>query len=44
MNVLITGANGQLGPFVIHVLREQPDLVLMSRRPSDLEFAALLWI
>ena len=44
MNVLITGANGQLGPFVIHVLRERHDLVLMSRRPPDIEFAVLLWI
>jgi len=44
MNVLITGASGQLGPFVIRALRERHDLVLMSRRPHDAEFAALPWI
>ena len=44
MNVLITGASGQLGPFVIRALRERHDLVLMSRRPPNVEFAALPWI
>jgi nucleoside-diphosphate-sugar epimerase len=44
MNVLITGASGQLGPFVIRALRERHGLVLMSRRPPDAEFAALPWI
>ena len=33
MKVLVTGASGQLGPFVIRALRERHDLVLMSRQP-----------
>jgi uncharacterized protein YbjT (DUF2867 family) len=44
MKVLITGASGQLGPFVIRALQEQHDLVLMSRRSPDAAFAALPWI
>ena len=40
MNVLVTGASGQLGPFVIRALQEQHDLVLMSRHPPDAAFAA----
>jgi nucleoside-diphosphate-sugar epimerase len=44
MNVLVTGASGQLGPFVIRALQERHDLVLMSRHPPDAEFAALPWI
>src|SRR5215831_2574679 len=44
MNVLVTGASGQLGPFVIRALQEQHDLVLMSRHPPEAAFAALPWI
>ena len=44
MKVLITGASGQLGPFVIRALRERHDLVLMSRQPPDAEFAVFPWI
>jgi len=44
MNVLVTGASGQLGPFVIRALQEQHDLVLMSRHPPDAAFAAFPWI
>jgi nucleoside-diphosphate-sugar epimerase len=44
MNVLVTGASGQLGPFVIRALQEQHDLVLMSRHPPDTAFAAFPWI
>ncbi len=44
MKVLVTGASGQLGPFVIRALRERHDLVLMSRHPPDTEFAAFPWI
>jgi nucleoside-diphosphate-sugar epimerase len=44
MQVLVTGASGQLGPFVIRALREQHDIILMSRRPPDAEFAAFPWI
>jgi nucleoside-diphosphate-sugar epimerase len=44
MKVLVTGASGQLGPFVIRALRERHDLVLMSRQPPDAEFAALPWL
>jgi nucleoside-diphosphate-sugar epimerase len=44
MKVLVTGASGQLAPFVIRALREQHDLVLLSRRPPAAEFAAFPWI
>ena len=44
MKVLVTGASGQLGPFVIRALRERHDVVLMSRQPPDAEFAALPWV
>ena len=44
MKVLVTGASGQLGPFVIRALRERHDLVLMSRQPPDAEFAMFSWI
>src|SRR2546426_4029727 len=40
----ISGASGQLGPFVIRALQEQHDLVLLSRRPPDAAFAALPWV
>jgi nucleoside-diphosphate-sugar epimerase len=44
MKVLVTGASGQLGPFVIRTLRERHDLVLMSRQPPDAEFATFPWV
>src|SRR5437879_409190 len=44
MKVLITGASGQLGAFVIRALRERHDVVLMSRQPPTAEFAALPWV
>ncbi len=44
MKVLITGASGRLGPYVIRELRERYDLVLTSRRPPDEEFSDLPWI
>jgi len=44
MKVLVTGASGQLGPFVIRALMERHDVVLMSRRPPDPAFAALRWV
>ena len=44
MKVLVTGASGQLAPFVIRALRERHDLVLMSRHPPDAEFAAFPWL
>ena len=44
MKVLITGASGRLGPYVIRELRERYDLVLSSRRPPSEEFSDLPWI
>jgi nucleoside-diphosphate-sugar epimerase len=44
MKVLITGASGRLGPFVIRELREQHELVLMSRQEPAPEFSDLPWI
>ena len=44
MKVLVTGASGALGPFVIRALMERHDLVLMSRRMPDPAFAALPWV
>jgi len=44
MKVLVTGASGQLGTFVIRALRERHDVVLMSRQPPDAEFASLPWV
>src|SRR5437016_4432678 len=44
MKVLVTGASGQLGPFVIRALQEQHDLILMSRHPPDAAFVAFPWI
>src|SRR5262249_17306406 len=44
MKVLVTGASGQLAPFVIRALWEQHDVVLMSRQPPAPEFAALPWM
>jgi nucleoside-diphosphate-sugar epimerase len=44
MKVLVTGASGQLGPFVIRALQERHEVVLMSRQPPAAEFAALPWV
>jgi len=44
MKVLVTGASGTLGPFVIRALMERHDLVLMSRRMPDPAFAAFPWV
>ena len=44
MKVLVTGASGKLGAFVIRALRDGYELTLMSRRPPAEEFAALRWI
>jgi nucleoside-diphosphate-sugar epimerase len=44
MKVLVTGASGTLGPFVIRALMQRHDLVLMSRRQPDPAFAALPWV
>src|SRR5919201_4408962 len=44
MKVLVTGASGQLGTFVIRALRERHDVVLMSRQAPAAEFAALPWV
>jgi nucleoside-diphosphate-sugar epimerase len=44
MKVLVTGASGQLGTFVIRALRERHDVVLMSRQLPAAEFAALPWV
>lgn len=44
MKVLITGASGRLGEYVIRELAEQHTLVLMSRRQPPDEFAKLPFI
>lgn len=44
MKVLITGASGKLGAFVIRALRDDHELVLFSRSRPDPEFADLPWI
>jgi nucleoside-diphosphate-sugar epimerase len=44
MKVLVTGASGTLGLFVIRALMERHDLVLMSRQPPDPAFAAFPWV
>lgn len=44
MKVLITGASGKLGAFVIRALRDDHEIVLTSRRRPDDEFADLPWI
>ena len=44
MRVLITGASGKLGAFVIRALADKYDLVLMSRSRPDSEFSQLPWI
>lgn len=44
MKILITGASGRLGPFVIRELAEQYELVLMSRQKPAEAFSHLPWI
>ena len=44
MKVLITGASGRLGPYVIRELAERHSLVLMSRRQPPDEFANIPFI
>lgn len=44
MKVLITGANGKLGAYVIRALAADHELVLFSRRRPDAEFAQYEWI
>jgi nucleoside-diphosphate-sugar epimerase len=44
MRVLITGASGRLGGYVIQSLRKEHELVLMSRTQPAAEFAELPWV
>ena len=44
MKVLITGASGRLGRYVIRELADQHELVLTSRKEPPEEFASLPWI
>lgn len=44
MKVLITGASGRLGPYVIRELAERHSLVLMSRRPPPDEFSNIPYV
>jgi hypothetical protein len=44
MRVLVTGASGGLAPFVIRTLWERHEVVLLSRRHPQAEFATLPWI
>src|SRR5512138_1862829 len=44
MKVLVTGASGTLGPFVIRALLERHDVVLMSRHEPGPAFSALPWV
>lgn len=44
MKILITGASGRLGPFVIRELAEKHELVLMSRQKPAEAFSHLPWI
>ena len=44
MKVLITGASGKLGAYVIRALAHKYELVLMSRSRPDPEFSKLPWI
>ena len=44
MRVLVTGASGGLAPFVIRALWERHEVVLLSRRPPQAEFATLPWV
>ncbi|NJN84969.1 MAG: NAD(P)-dependent oxidoreductase [Caldilineaceae bacterium] len=42
--MLITGASGRLGPYVIRELRADYEVVLFSRSQPDEEFADLPWV
>ncbi|MBV7332764.1 NAD(P)-dependent oxidoreductase [Chloroflexi bacterium TSY] len=44
MRVLITGASGKLGAYVIRELMAEHELVLFSRRQPDVEFTDYAWI
>ena len=44
MKVLITGASGKLGAYVIRELLPDHELVLFSRKPVAEEFAGLPWV
>lgn len=44
MRVLVTGASGKLGAYVIRQLAEEHELALMSRSRPAPEFAQLSWI
>ncbi|MEZ4681546.1 MAG: NAD(P)-dependent oxidoreductase [Caldilineaceae bacterium] len=44
MKVLVTGANGKLGTYIIRALAADHDLVLFSRRQPAAEFAHYPWI
>ena len=44
MRVLVTGASGNLAPFIIRALWERHEVVLMSRLPPHPDFAALPWV
>lgn len=44
MRVLVTGASGKLGAYVIRQLAEEHELALMSRSRPASEFAQLSWI
>ncbi|MYI95022.1 NAD-dependent epimerase/dehydratase family protein [Candidatus Poribacteria bacterium] len=44
MKVLITGASGKLGPYVIRELAEKHTPILMSRRQPSEEFSKLPFI
>ena len=44
MKVLITGASGKLGAYVIRALAQDYELVLMSRSRPDAEFSQFPWI
>lgn len=44
MRVLITGASGKLGAYVIRQLAENHELALMSRSRPSPEFASYTWV
>lgn len=44
MKILITGASGRLGPYVIRALKADYDLVLLSRRKPAGEFSGIRWV
>ena len=44
MKVLITGASGRLGGYVVRELADRHELVLTSRRKPDDEYSKFPWI